>query len=71
LADYQQEVFADGMQIMQTKATISQFDWSFTEKDLTAIEWQQKVVELIKVFNLANRCIRGRVKTSSQEIYCA
>jgi p38 MAP kinase len=51
LADYQEEVFADGM---QTKATISQFDWSFTEKDLTAIEWQQKVVELIRVFNLAN-----------------
>jgi hypothetical protein len=39
---------------MKTMATISQFDWSFTEKDLTAKEWQQKIVELIRVFNLAN-----------------
>jgi p38 MAP kinase len=51
LADYQEEVLADGM---QTKVTISPFDWScFIEKDLTVIEWQQKVVELIGVFNAA------------------
>jgi hypothetical protein len=50
LAGYQEELLADEL---QTKAAISPFDWSFTEKVLQAVEWQQKVVELIGVFNNA------------------
>jgi hypothetical protein len=49
--EYQEELLVDQM---QTNATISPFDWSFTEKDLSAREWREKVVELSELFNQAN-----------------
>jgi hypothetical protein len=50
-AAYEDDLLTDDL---ETKASISPFDWTFSNQELPAKAWKSKIGDMVAIFNAAN-----------------